>query len=94
MLHPIRLSDEKRMGRRRAARTAFRSVSTGRALPPLTPTDLVKNVPRKFATLWVGTGLEATGVALPVPEGEEAKERDVGSGRGGEGGAGGRAHPS
>lgn len=88
------------MGRRRAARTAFRSVSTGRALPPLTPTDLVKNVPRKFATLWVGTGLEATGVALPVPEGEEAKERDrrpdgdVGGGRGGEGGAGGRAHPS
>ncbi|CBJ48804.1 conserved unknown protein [Ectocarpus siliculosus] len=95
-----RLSDEKRMGRRRAARTAFRSVPTGRALPPLTPTDLVKNVPRKFATLWVGTGLEATGVALPVPEGEEAEERDrkpagdVGSGRGGEDGAGGRAHPS
>lgn len=31
------------------------SYSTGRALTPLTPTDLVKHVPRQFATLWVGT---------------------------------------
>lgn len=50
------LSDEKRMGRRRAARTfVASSYSTGRALTPVTPTDLVKHVPRKFATLWAGT---------------------------------------
>lgn len=48
-----RLSDEKSMGRRRAARTPAVSAATGGALAPLTPTDLVKHVPRTFAALWV-----------------------------------------
>ena len=58
-----RLSDEKRMGRRRAARTALMLAPQGRALSPLTPSDLVKNVPRNFATLWVGTDPAAVEVA-------------------------------
>lgn len=48
-----RLSDEKSMGRRRAARTPAVSAATAGALAPLTPTDLVKHVPRTFAALWV-----------------------------------------
>lgn len=51
------------MGRRRASRTAYTSAHQGRALSPLTPTDLVKNVPRKFATLLVGSDLAAVEVA-------------------------------
>ena len=43
------------MGRRRAARTPRTSVTSGGALAPLTPKDLVKHVPRKFAALWVDT---------------------------------------
>lgn len=74
--HHTRLSDEKRMGRRRAARTAFTSAPQGRALSPLTPTDLVKNVPRKFATLWVGTDLAAVEVA-------DKAGKTVGGGEGG-----------
>lgn len=51
------------MGRRRASRTLVSSYATGRALTPLTPADLVKHVPRKFATLWAvtATGHEAGG---------------------------------
>lgn len=46
------------MSRRRAARTVVSSsltISHSRALAPLTPTDLLKHIPRRFATLWAGT---------------------------------------
>ncbi|CAM9838191.1 unnamed protein product [Scytosiphon promiscuus] len=82
-----RLSDEKRMGRRRAARTAFTSASKGRALPPLTPSDLVRNVPRRFATFWVGSGPASTDAAAPATveagAGTNRVRRDGGGGRGG-----------
>lgn len=55
------------MGRRRAARTPLTSAPSGRALTPLTPTDLVKHVPRKFATLWVGTASGHPTVPGPSP---------------------------
>lgn len=75
-----RLSDEKRMGRRRAARTPATSASAGRALAPLTPTDLVKHVPRKFATLWVGTAGGHHGAAGPpssTPDGMPGAESEA-----------------
>ncbi len=64
------------MGRRRAARTVLAlGAPQGRALSPLTPSDLVKNVPRNFATLWVGAD-PAAAVAAAAE-----KERGVGGGR-------------
>lgn len=60
------------MGRRRAARTPATSASAGRALAPLTPTDLVKHVPRKFATLWVGTAGGHHGAAGPPSSAPDA----------------------
>lgn len=78
---PARLSDEKRMGRRRAARTALTlGAPQGRALSPLTPSDLVKNVPRNFATLWVGADSAAAAAAAAAVDKEDGAVGGQGEG--------------